>query len=94
MAIDTAPKRRNVASLMPPFGVGVTPTASKGVDWRQAVGWGYLGIDATVPFQILDLDVVVTAAYALAGTVTQPYRLASTVSPDYGLAVTVTPENP
>jgi hypothetical protein len=47
MAIDTAAKRRNVAGIgFWLFGPGVTPDATPGVDWRQAVGWGYLGIEA------------------------------------------------
>jgi hypothetical protein len=49
MAIDTAEKRRSVAGLpFHPLGVGVTPNASKDIEWRQQAGWGYSGIAATV----------------------------------------------
>lgn len=47
MAIDTAAKRRSVASVaFLPLGEGVTPDATPGVEWRQQVGWGYSGIAA------------------------------------------------
>lgn len=44
MAIDTAERRRNVAGVGYWIGLGVTPNASKDVEWRQQVGWGYSGI--------------------------------------------------
>lgn len=46
MAIDTAEKRRNVASVLTLFAPGVTPNASKDAEWRQQAGWGYSGIAA------------------------------------------------
>lgn len=42
MAIDTDEKRKAVAGI--PFGLGVTPNASKDVEWRQQVGYSYSGI--------------------------------------------------
>jgi len=43
--IDTAAKRRSVATVAGmPRPVGQTPDAAKGQAWRQAAGWGYLGI--------------------------------------------------
>lgn len=39
MAIDTAIKRRAAAGV--PFGIGVTPDASKVILWRYTVAWSY-----------------------------------------------------
>lgn len=45
MAIDTAEKRRAVAHIARRWsGAGVTPNASKDVEWRQEAGRGYPGI--------------------------------------------------
>ena len=45
MAIDSAEKRRAVANIWWTYaGVGVTPNASKDVEWRQESGRGYPGI--------------------------------------------------
>lgn len=45
MSIDTAEKRRSIVGILTGFmPVGVTPNASKDVEWRQQVGWGYSGI--------------------------------------------------
>lgn len=45
MAIDSAAKRRNVATIgqvwMAP---GITPDATPDQAWRQVAGWGYRGI--------------------------------------------------
>lgn len=42
MAINTAARRRSVSGIpfLPP---GVTPSSSKGVDWRLSVGYTYIG---------------------------------------------------
>lgn len=42
MAIDNAEKRRSVAGIS--VGFGITPNASKDLEWRQQVGWSYSGI--------------------------------------------------
>ena len=48
MAIDSAEKRRSLASISLIFmGPGVTPNASKDVEWRQEAGFGYPGITPT-----------------------------------------------
>jgi hypothetical protein len=92
MAIDTAAKRRNVAGLgFWLFGPGVTPDATPGVDWRQAVGWGYLGIEAAgsvvVPGNtILDMNtrimVYLRSLYSVTGgdleSLTMRYLVAQT----------------
>lgn len=45
MAIDTAEKRRNVASIgVIPILPEVTPNATQDQEWRQQAGWGYGGI--------------------------------------------------
>jgi hypothetical protein len=44
MAIDNAEKRRSASGIRHPFGPGVTPNASKDVEWRQQVALGYSGI--------------------------------------------------
>jgi len=50
MAIDTAEKRRAVAQVGFYWGgPGVTPNASKDVEWRQEAGWGYSGIAPASP---------------------------------------------
>ena len=50
MPIDSAAKRRNISALHAAFTiVGVTPDLLKPVDWRQAVGWGYLGVSPSDP---------------------------------------------
>lgn len=42
MAIDTAEKRRNAASIIPSMGApGVTPDASPDLLWRARAGWSY-----------------------------------------------------
>lgn len=47
MAIDTAAKRRGVASIaVVYFAPGITPDATPDVFWRQTSGWGYGGIEA------------------------------------------------
>ena len=58
MAIDTAEKRRAVAVISHYFaGPGVTPNATKDIEWRQEVGWGYPGISAAI--------IVVLAAFQM-----------------------------
>lgn len=48
MAIDSAAKRRSAAVVaMVWMAPGITPNATKPVAWRQSVGWGYQGIDAS-----------------------------------------------
>lgn len=50
MAIDSASKRKSAAGVpFLPLGVGVTPDASKPVEWRQQAGWGYSGIAPATP---------------------------------------------
>lgn len=45
MPIDTAEKRRSAAGVaFFVVGPGVTPTASKDVEWRQQSAWSYSGI--------------------------------------------------
>lgn len=45
MAIDNAEKRKSASQVSPNlFGPGVTPNASKDVEWRQQAGHGYSGI--------------------------------------------------
>jgi len=45
MPIDSAEKRKNISALHTAFTiVGVTPDPLKTIDWRQASGWGYLGV--------------------------------------------------
>jgi len=44
MAIDTAEKRRSVSGvLLPSMIPGVTPNASKDLEWRAQSGWSYSG---------------------------------------------------
>ena len=67
MSIDTEKKRRNVSALHTAITiVGVTPDALKPVDWRQAAGWGYLGVSpgssteefrSTVYFDAVPFDI-------------------------------------
>ena len=55
MAIDTAAKRRSVAGLLLPFlVVGVTPTATPDVAWRQSAAWSYEWIEAAAPAVSVD----------------------------------------
>ena len=50
MAIDTASKRKSISGVILPFLlVGVTPDATPGVEWRQAAGWSYNGIEPAAP---------------------------------------------
>ena len=49
MAIDSAEKRKSISGVVLPLIPGVTPTAGKDAEWRQGVGWSYMGIAATVP---------------------------------------------
>ncbi len=44
MAIDNAEKRRNLAAMHVPIVPGITPNASKDVEWRQQSAYGYSGI--------------------------------------------------
>lgn len=54
MAIDSAEKRRSAAGVaFLPLGPGVTPNASKDVEWRQQSAWSYSGI---APTQSIALD--------------------------------------
>lgn len=47
MAINTAAKRKAVSGIITALTiVGVTVDSTPGVEWRQSVGWGYLGIEA------------------------------------------------
>lgn len=48
MAIDTAQKRKSLVGIAVPMTVGVTPDATPDQAWRQAAGWGYVGILANV----------------------------------------------
>lgn len=45
MAIDTPEKRRSAAGVgFFLVGPGVTPNASKDIEWRVQAGWGYSGL--------------------------------------------------
>ncbi len=44
MAIDDAEKRKCASGVQVTLMPGVTNNASKDVEWRQQVGWGYSGI--------------------------------------------------
>lgn len=46
MAVNSAEKRRCISGIIPIFAPGVTPNTSKDSEWRQASGWGYIGIAA------------------------------------------------
>jgi len=48
VAIDSRVKRASIAGLALPFMLGVTPDNAKPQEWRQASGYGYSGIAATV----------------------------------------------
>jgi hypothetical protein len=52
MAIDTAAKRRAVATLaFMVFAPGITPDATPDQFWRQTAGYGYGGILADSPVE-------------------------------------------
>ncbi len=58
MAINNAERRRSAAGVgFFLVGPGVTPNASKDIEWRVQAGWGYSGIPAfaapvtVVPFE-------------------------------------------
>ena len=54
MAIDTAPKRKSVSGIPAiPLGPGITPDATAAQFWRQTSGWGYGGILAGAPSNLL-----------------------------------------
>jgi hypothetical protein len=45
MAIDSAEKRKSISGIGMYFTApGVTPNASKDMEWRQEASWGYSGI--------------------------------------------------
>lgn len=45
MAIDSAPKRKSLVTIsFYPCGPGVSPDATPDQAWRQAAGYGYVGI--------------------------------------------------
>lgn len=64
MAIDNAEKRKSASQIVSGlFGPGVTPTATKDIEWRQQAGWGYSGISAA--------SVTFVVAWAMNSTLTQ-----------------------
>ncbi len=56
MAIDDREKRQAVSSLKRRRTATVTPNASKDQEWRQEVGWGYPGIAAGDPPDVVLSD--------------------------------------
>jgi len=52
---DTAEKLRSAAGVpFLPLGPGVTPNASKDIEWRAQAAWGYSGISAfSAPSEVL-----------------------------------------
>ncbi len=44
MAIDSAEQRRCISGIIPIFAPGIEPQYGVGPEWRQASGWGYMGI--------------------------------------------------
>ena len=68
MAIDTRAKRASLVGIVYSQPIGVTNDATPDQGWRQAAGWGYVGILANNPTPVTAREV----RRAFLGTLTEP----------------------